>query len=258
MPGRSRWRRRSSSRAPSGSCRSSWEWLRCAEARARALLPALHAVQSRVGWISHGALDYLSQRLTVPPAEAFGVASFYAMFSTEPRPGEVIHACDDIACMTAGATELCADLEEAVGPAGAPAAATRGGSTWHRSPCLGLCERAPAVLVQGSGVQAGDVSYAPIATEQARNLVEGRAAHAEPRGSSAPQTSGDRSALRLLRRVGLVDPESLDDYRAHGGYEALRSAVALGPEAFTVEVPGKATTMTLDELREAGPLRGSE
>ena len=45
----------------------------------------------------------------------------------------------------------------------------------------------------------------------------------------APQTDGTREELRLLRRVGVVDPASLDDYRAHGGYEALRRAVELGP-----------------------------
>src|SRR5256885_701607 len=36
------------------------------------LLPALHALQSRVGWISEGGLNYVCQRLTVPPAEAYG------------------------------------------------------------------------------------------------------------------------------------------------------------------------------------------
>ncbi len=50
-------------------------------------------------------------------------------------------------------------------------------------------------------------------------------------GASAPQTSDpqERGTLRLLRRVGVVDPTSLDDYRAHGGYEALRRAIELGP-----------------------------
>ena len=43
-------------------------------------------------------------------------------------------------------------------------------------------------------------------------------------------------ALRLLRRIGVVDPESLDDYRAHGGYAALRRALALGPERVLREV----------------------
>jgi NADH-quinone oxidoreductase subunit F len=42
--------------------------------------------------------------------------------------------------------------------------------------------------------------------------------------------------LRLLKRVGVADPESIDDYRAHGGYEALRRAYELGPEGVINEV----------------------
>src|SRR5262245_58801818 len=50
------------------------------------LLPALHAVQSRIGWISQPALNYISRRLAVPLAEAYGVATFYALYATTPRP----------------------------------------------------------------------------------------------------------------------------------------------------------------------------
>ncbi len=53
------------------------------------LLPALHALQGGVGWISPGGMNYVCERLTVPPAEAYGVATFYAMFSTEERPRTV-------------------------------------------------------------------------------------------------------------------------------------------------------------------------
>src|SRR5580700_2208665 len=53
--------------------------------RRDALLPVLHAIAARVGWISEGALNEVGRRLTVPPAEAYGVASFYAMFSMKPR-----------------------------------------------------------------------------------------------------------------------------------------------------------------------------
>ena len=81
------------------------------------LLPALHALQSGVGWISEGGLNYVCQRLTVPPAEAYGVATFYAMFSVEPRPKTVVHVCDDLACRVGGDT-LCAELERTVGPPG--------------------------------------------------------------------------------------------------------------------------------------------
>jgi len=86
----------------------------------RLLLPALHAAHARVGWISEGALNHISERLSVPPAEAYGVASFYTMFSMKPRPPTVVHVCDDIACRVNGAEALCRDLEQQIGKAGEP------------------------------------------------------------------------------------------------------------------------------------------
>ena len=50
------------------------------------LLPTLHAVQDGIGWISHGALNYICKRLSVPPAEAWGVVTFYHLLATEPQP----------------------------------------------------------------------------------------------------------------------------------------------------------------------------
>ena len=80
------------------------------------LLPALHALQARVGWISEGGLNYVCERLTIPPAEAYGVATFYAMFSVEPRATTVVHVCDDLACRVGGAEAICAHLEARVRP----------------------------------------------------------------------------------------------------------------------------------------------
>ena len=68
-----------------------------ARSRRHLLLPVLHAIQERIGWISPGALNYAALRLDVAPAEVHGVASFYAMFSLRPRPPVVAHVCDDIA-----------------------------------------------------------------------------------------------------------------------------------------------------------------
>ena len=48
---------------------------------------------------------------------------------------------------------------------------------------------------------------------------------------AAPLPQAGDPSLRLLRRVGVADPASIDDYRAHGGYAALRRAFELGPRA---------------------------
>ena len=194
------------------------------------LLPALHAVQDRVGWISQPALNYISRRLAVPPAEAYGVATFYALFATKPRAPLVAHVCDDIACRLAGAESICDDLTRTVGPEGG---ADRDGRVgWLRSPCLGLCEQAPAALVTAAGEQARVASAAPVDAAGVVARLDGGGA---PRRPVAIPQHGDPS-LRLLRRVGVVDPASLDDYRAHGGYVALPKALDMGGEAVIAEV----------------------
>src|SRR5271154_5449695 len=76
-----------------------------AKSRRTLLLPCLHVLQSRVGWVTPGGLGYVCRRLGIPPAEAYGVASFYAMFALEPRPPRVAHICTDIACMCRGSAE---------------------------------------------------------------------------------------------------------------------------------------------------------
>ena len=83
------------------------EGLQAVRARRHLLLPALHAVQKKVGWISQGAVNEICRQLLVPPAEAYGVASFYALLSTSERPPRVVHVCDDIACKLRGANTGC-------------------------------------------------------------------------------------------------------------------------------------------------------
>jgi NADH-quinone oxidoreductase subunit F len=164
------------------------------------LLPALRAAQRRVGWVSPGALGYAAQRLTVPPADAYGVASFYALLALEERPAEVLHVCDDLACR----------LADAIVPEGT-----------HGSPCLGLCERAPAALLTVAGEQPRELQIAPF-----HGLPVEESVFIDT-NSSVPQAG--EPELRLLRRVGVVDPTTLDSYRALGGYAALRGALELGP-----------------------------
>ncbi|MEU4697838.1 NADH-ubiquinone oxidoreductase-F iron-sulfur binding region domain-containing protein [Nonomuraea dietziae] len=175
------------------------------------LLPALHAVNDRVGWISEGALTYICRRLTIPPAEAYGVASFYSLFSMEPRPARVLHVCTDLACLAKGVR----DAGEGVA-----------------SPCLGLCERAPAALALEAGLPPKATVYGGSPAADAIPYTVERPE--PPVADAVPQAGGQ--GLVLLRRVGVVDPASLDDYRANGGYQALRRAFELGPAGVIREV----------------------
>ena len=212
------------------------------------LLPALHAAQGRAGWISEGALNYICEQLSVPPAEAYGVASFYALFSLQPRPPLVVHVCDDIACRANGAEAMCQDLERRFGVQGTPV--SDGGATWLRSPCLGQCDRAPAALVQRAGSNPRDWTMTSVTEDdivatlrdevrlKPDTTYEGMTPAVQPQyvvsGFSRTEVYADPP--RLLRRVGVVDPTRLDAYRAHGGYEALARALDMGRDAVIREV----------------------
>jgi NADH-quinone oxidoreductase subunit F len=195
---------------------------RTARGRRHLLLPVLHSIQDRVGWVSRGALEYSCRRLTIPPAEAYGVVSFYSRFALQERGPLALHVCDDLACKCAGADSLCADLEQRIGPPG---------KTWHRSPCLGLCDRAPAALVEHAGAVPKEQQIAPLDLESAVAIAAGGAWP-----ERAERTPPDSALRKLTRRIGVVDPESIDSYRKLGGYSALRQAFELGPEGVVREV----------------------
>ena len=185
------------------------------------LLPTLRALQAAIGWISPGGLNYISERLSVPPAEAFGVASFYALLATEERPSRVIHICDDIACAPAGAEVLIEELEMA--------AAADPSLMVVRSPCLGQCDRVPAVLLQIAG--DGDSEVAP-----ANAALVGLALGGDGPPGAGPALVGDGGVRHLLHRVGEVDPTALGAYRQSGGYLALARAIEMGADAVIAEV----------------------
>jgi NADH-quinone oxidoreductase subunit F len=202
---------------------------RAARERRHLLLPVLHAANDRMGWISEGALNYICERLTIPPAEAYGVASFYHMFSLEPRPKRLVYVCDDIACMCAYSEQLCAELDKQVGSAGE----THDDAMWVRSPCLGLCDKAPAAL----SVLGGERSdHTPL--EYATPSVIRRAIDGLNLGSISV-TLG-RADARLLKfefpdipdsdnRPGLPSQVRFDR-------DPLRRALEIGPDRVIEEV----------------------
>lgn len=193
-----------------------------ARARRHLLLPVLHAVQGRVGWISPGALGYVCRRLSVPPADAWGVATFYGLLATTPRPRRVLHVCDDIACRRRGAGALIQTLNETAGDG------------WLPSPCLGLCDQAPAALLTNAGDPPVEQALTALTPDRALAAIRHGATPVPPPSPPLPQRGAPK--LRLLRRIGAVDPTSLTAYRDSGGYQALRRAFDLGAEGVIREV----------------------
>ncbi|HTJ22760.1 MAG TPA: NAD(P)H-dependent oxidoreductase subunit E [Gemmatimonadaceae bacterium] len=229
------------------------------------LLPALRALQERVGWISETGLEYVCARLGVPPADAWGVATFYALLSTTPRAPRVLHVCDDIACRCKGAAELTEQLERTIGPAHAHG--PNGDHTvvagdeivWMRSPCLGYCDHAPAAYFQEAGAAPREELLGDLTADEAVVILRGSARRemrltgeykvSAPEPWTAEMTETltlrlpqdeeprpGRQANPLLHRLGVVDPTNIAAYRASGGFEALRRAIEIGQDAVIREV----------------------
>lgn len=181
--------------------------------RRHALLPALHALQRASGWISPGGVNHIAEVLQVPPAEAYGVASFYELFEVDQAPvhdDDIVHVCVDSPCLEFADAKI-AELEA-------------GGRHTHRSPCLGQCDRAsqqngPALFIQGRGRPDSVPADEPSVAGEPWDL---------------PQKYDP--SLKLLSRIGRVDPTSLESYVGAGGYRALAAAFAMGAEQVVEQV----------------------
>ena len=125
-------------------------WLRRAATRAAVpLLPVLHAIRTRWAGSARARSTTPARGWRCRPPRRSAWPTSTLCFQTRPHPPVAVHVCDDIACRTRGAEALCAEVEAMLGPA--RATSRDGHATWHRSPCLGLCERAPAALVVAAG-----------------------------------------------------------------------------------------------------------
>jgi NADH-quinone oxidoreductase subunit F len=180
------------------------------------LLEILHEIQDIYGgWLPRAAVERIAAALDVPQAEVYGVTEFYDLFHTEPVGRKVIRVCQDAPCGVAGADALLAGLCRHLGIQ--PGETTPDGRyTVEPVRCLGLCDRAPAVLVNKT-------RYAPARPDSAGALLMGPPA-------TPPLRIGGLVKVALAN-VGVVDPTSLADYRAQGGLAALRQALhAMTPQ----------------------------
>lgn len=189
-----------------------------------ALLPALHAAQETFGYISDQVAAQIGRALGVPLAEVFGVVEFYTLFHRQPVGEVLLHICNDPACALAGADTV---FKQIVFQTAQPMAAESAPATVRveKSACLGLCDHAPAVLVQSLPVKAS-----PAQTWQ--ELVAATA--------TRPLTYVDGDVRLLTALCGRHTTVRLEEYRQHEGYHAFERALESSPKAIieTVKASG--------------------
>jgi len=194
------------------------------------VMPVLHAVQGICGnWLPLEALKLVSEGMEIPYPYLYGVMSFYTMFSPTPRGKYIIRLCESPPCHIMGAENLVEVLKSELGIKVGETTAD-GLFTLEQTACLGVCEVAPAM-------QINEVVHGRLTAERVKNLL------AEYRAGKAPdyrQLRRTTNALSdyppspdevsLFQNVDQIDPMSLDEYQARGGYAGLKKALDQTPE----------------------------
>jgi NADH-quinone oxidoreductase subunit F len=185
-----------------------------------ALLPALHAAQEIYGYIPEPVAAEIGRSLGVPLADVFGVIDFYTLFYRKPVGSTVIHVCNDPACALAGSDAVMKLLARrmALVEGGQPQGETL---TVEHSPCLGLCEHAPAVILQGQTV-------APARPDSYEALIGGPKPH--------PRSLVYSEINLLTENCGKGITTILQDYLAKDGYLGLKKALGQPQETVIAEV----------------------
>jgi len=182
------------------------------------LIPALQAIQERVGWLPREELVALSRDVHRPLYEIEGLISFYPHFRTDPPQKVALHVCHDLSCWLQGGEDRMAALRERYGD--------DPDVEFTEVSCIGRCDAAPAVAV----------NECPAAAEDAEALITaartGQAAepHGLRYGGGAPWPNDPYAAgqerYRVLRALlsGDLDPDGLVATVADSGLRGMGGA----------------------------------
>ncbi len=187
----------------------------------KAVLEMLRELDSRHGGLTAEAITDTAHALDLPANQAYGVASFYSMLALEPRKN-VVRVCDGPVCWLKRASETRHAFDITL----------KDYPDWtvERTSCLGLCDRAPAVLVnqeQAGPVMPGDVDRANQGW----------------RGTPTDYSQPRAGELRvMMANAGKIDPDSIDSALEHGAYQGLQRAITLSPEEVLAEVENSGLT----------------
>ena len=130
-----------------------------------AVMEILTDVNRELGYIPEEAIAAVADAVGVSNAEVYGVVSFYSFFSTKPRGRHIVRLCSTISCAMGGSNEVLDTLRKDL-DIGEGETTADGRITLETTSCLGLCDQAPAMLVD-------DVPHTRLTPDTAREIIAG-------------------------------------------------------------------------------------
>ena len=123
------------------------------------LIEAYHGILKQKSYLPAEAIVEAAKAFGVPASEAYGVATFYSMFSVGSRGKNVVRICESAPCHIAGAAQVVAALEKELGIKMGESTAD-GNFALEFTECVGQCQATPVITVNGKPYL--DVSPADI------------------------------------------------------------------------------------------------
>ncbi len=111
------------------------------------LISILQDLESEFGYLREDAIYWISERLDVPPAKFYGIATFYAQFHLKPRGKNIITACCGTACHVKGSERLINNLVKELGIPDGEDTSEDLKFTVEKVNCVGACSIAPVIIV---------------------------------------------------------------------------------------------------------------
>lgn len=111
-----------------------------------ALLPILHLVQAKYGWLSTDAMDKVAEYLDIQSIEVYEVATFYTMFFLNPKGKYVLEVCRTGPCCLVGAEKIMKYIEDSLGVKEGEVTPD-GLFSWRGVECLAACGMAPVLQI---------------------------------------------------------------------------------------------------------------
>jgi NADH-quinone oxidoreductase subunit E len=116
-------------------------------AKESSLIPILQKVQEEYRYLPQEIMAFIATALDVPPATVFGVATFYAQFSLDPKGKYIIRVCDGTACHVRGNKTIIDAIRSKVSLKPGQMTTKDLRYTLETVSCLGACGLAPAVVI---------------------------------------------------------------------------------------------------------------
>ena len=192
----------------------------CYENKPENLIQILREIHKEQNYITPKQLEELAQKLNIPLSKVYGATTFYTLLSPKPKGKFVLRICSSTPCHMVGSEDLLNYLKDKLEIQEGETTAD-GLFTLELTSCLGVCAVAPAIMVN-------DKVYGNLNIKKLDQIIDkckrGELG-TEKLTSLGVDILGNKESRVVLQNCGIINPESIEEYKLKGGYTALSKAI---------------------------------